>query len=73
MLTLEQKQKISEAVAGTCMGEHEMADEFDCDYDDILDAIVEIGEVERCTTCGWWCEIHELELVNDEHTCQECQ
>lgn len=73
MLTLEQKQEISDTANGTSLSECGLAEIFDCTDDEVLDAIVEINEIERCTTCDWWCELHELELINDEHTCEDCR
>lgn len=64
---------ITAALEGTCMPLGDLADEWDVPEEALLEAIAEAGEVELCTTCGWWCASDELEIIDDEHTCEDCR
>lgn len=58
---------------GTCKPLGDVADDWEVPEEKLLEILAESGEVEMCTTCGWWCATYELEIVDDEHTCEDCR
>lgn len=66
------QEEISAYMLGTCKSESEAAEAFDVTEDDVLEAVVE-GEVDRCATCAWWFETHELHVDDSgELACDGC-
>lgn len=36
---------------------------------EVLEQVLEEKEIERCESCGWWCEASEME----EGNCEDCR
>lgn len=62
---------VREALLGTCKADYEAAEELGISDMEVLDLAFH-AEIERCTVCSWWCEDHEMKLVDGEHVCEEC-
>jgi len=60
------------ALSGSCQSADDLAEEWEIPITAALDLIAK-SEVEQCTTCGWWCDKSELEIVDDEPTCEDCR
>lgn len=58
---------------GSCKPLSDVADDWDVPEETLLEMLAESGEVEMCTTCGWWCTSDELEVIDDEYTCEDCR
>lgn len=72
-MNAELAQRINSYLAGSCNSEHDAAEQFDVTEDEVLQAVSDFEEIERCTTCSWWCELDELVLQSDEYTCLDCK
>lgn len=64
--------EIIEYLRGTCKSESEAADAFGISEDEVLDAVVNTDEIERCDGCSWWYEKEELVEVDAENLCNDC-
>lgn len=69
-MTYAAKKEISDFALGTCLGEGEIAEHFDVTGGQVLEAIVDVGEIERCDSCSWWVEANE---IDDDQNCEDCQ
>lgn len=64
--------QIEQFLQGTCNSEDEVAAAFDIPAEAVLEVLPSL-DIERCETCGWWCERSEMELVGVEETCEDCR
>lgn len=64
----------ADSLQGTAKPVSEAAEQFGVLEDDLSEHIATEGEIELCQTCGWWCEISDLdEDENGENICIDCQ
>jgi hypothetical protein len=71
-MNAELAKRIADLAEGTCKSESELADKFEVDEDQVIEACLDFG-IERCMGCGWWCESGELEEVDNEFYCGDCR
>lgn len=65
-LTEDEKDALFEKVKGSSMVLDGFAcDEFNINLEDLEEFMLESG-FQRCSECGYWCEIAELDAVEDE-------
>ncbi len=62
--------EICESMRGTCNAAYEWEEATGKTEDEILEIVVECGEIERCDECSWWCEISELD---ENLICDDCR
>ena len=55
---------------GTCKAEYHAAEAFNMEPEEVLDRIVECGEIECCEGCNWWFEVCELD---EDNLCADCR
>lgn len=56
---------------GSCQMLSDVAQAWGVPEETLL-ALIPQAYVELCTTCGWWFHTDELEIVDDEHSCEDC-
>ena len=66
-------ERVTAYLEGTCKSVSDAATALDLDEDDVLKAIVDGGDIELCTICGWWCEMCEMEEIDNELCCADCR
>lgn len=71
-----QLDELIEYLKGSCMTTDEaMNNLFELSEDDLTSEQVEElwGEIFKCSTCGWWCEISEESGIDEsELICNDC-
>ena len=65
-------QEVEQFLAGSSHSVAETVTVFDTDEERVIEIMIET-EQDLCATCGWWCESHELEIVDDELVCEDCR
>lgn len=81
MITNDLVIAIAEHALGTCMSEVSLFGNFpdedgeDYSFDDFNDDQYGIFDdiTMLCTNCNWWCETSEMEVIDGEVLCQDCQ
>jgi hypothetical protein len=64
--------KLIEYLQGSCVSLSEACDTFEIDEDTLSrEELQELdNQIFNCETCGWWCEISEMQ--EEEHICNDC-
>jgi len=62
------QEEIVSTLLGTCRTATDLAAEYGVEEDEIERLAAQNG-IERCVTCDWWCESHEIE----SEECEDCR
>ena len=67
--------ELAEHLMGTCQSLAEGCETFEIDEDDLTSEDYQIIDniTQVCNDCGWWCEVADLTVYEDEQMCYDCK
>lgn len=70
-MSTKKSREIADYLVGTCKSSGDAEFAFNVDSDYVLAAVIE-EEIDTCSECGWWFDKCDLEVIDDELVCGDC-
>lgn len=61
--------ELPHALLGTCDTLEEVCEREGL-HVSIAENFIATSEIERCDSCGWWCELNEMD---EDNVCEDCR
>lgn len=72
-ISSEIKSEVYNYVYGSCNPDLSwVAEQLGVDDSDVEDALLDLN-LELCTMCGWWADCSEMDNIDGEAICSDCQ